>query len=62
MEDVLKTFTENSRRATLVIQKVIPKLAKHDWTSKLRENAVSNSVTGSHYFFHRFLMNLHHQN
>lgn len=39
VENVMKTFAENSRRATDVILKVIPKLKNYDWTAKLKENA-----------------------
>lgn len=36
----MKTFGENSKRATEVLLKVIPKLKDYDWTAKLKENAV----------------------
>jgi len=40
VEDVMKTFSANAKRATDVILHVIPKLKAHDWTPKIRENMV----------------------
>lgn len=45
VENVMKTFAENSKRATDVLLRVIPKLKDFDWAPRLKENAVI-----SHYF------------
>lgn len=45
VENVMKTFAENSKRALDVLFNVIPKLNNYDWTNKLKEN--EDLVTGS---------------
>ena len=41
VENVLKTFAENSSRARAVILNVIPKLKEIDWTDTLKANQVN---------------------
>ncbi|XP_052775831.1 S-methyl-5'-thioadenosine phosphorylase-like isoform X2 [Mya arenaria] len=50
VEAVMKTFAENSKRATAVLLAVIPKLKEYDWSVKLKENAdlVKGSVLLPH--------------